>query len=498
MAGNNEKINNSRVNQATGWSFAGELAAKLVTPLTNMLLARILAPSVFGIIATVNMVVSLSDIFIEAGFQLYLIQHPFKDRKELNAYASSALWVSLALSVLMFTAIAVFRDPIAAAVGSPGYGNVVAVSGISIPMVAVISILQALYKRDLNYKHLFMRRILGLIVPLVVTVPLALAGWGVWSLVAGSLAGKVVNLLTLLGNKEYHPRLSCKLSHIKRMAPFCMTTLLSYVLSWATKWVDIFIIGNLLNDHYTGLYKNSQTTVTGILGIFTSAMTPVLFSVLCRCSDDDYQFMKTMRSFTERIAMLLMPMGFGMLACRRVVTYILLGGQWMEAADFIGIWGLCTVFTAVYATYCREACRAKGKPHLNVIAQAVSLCVIIPVSYFGAKQGFHAMIWLRSAAALSLIPAYYLVMRISLGMDPMKLVEVTLPYLLAAAVMATVLMALQRLNDTIWFELLLVGVGAVLYFGILCLFPTKRRQLLSMLVKGKGLLKKKRKGGSKA
>lgn len=498
MEHDSNPISQKKVNRATGWSFAGELAAKLVMPLTNMLLARILAPSVFGIIATVNMVVSLSDIFIEAGFQLYLIQHPFKDRKELNAYASSALWVSLALSVLMFAAIAIFRDPIAAAVGSPGYGNVVAVSGISIPMVAVISILQALYKRDLNYKHLFMRRILGLIVPLVVTVPLALAGWGVWSLVTGSLAGKVVNLLTLLGNKEYHPRLSCKLSHIKRMAPFCMTTLLSYVLSWATKWVDIFIIGNLLDDHYTGLYKNSQSTVIGIVSMFTAAMTPVLFSVLCRCSDDDKKFVGNMCSFTEKIALILMPMGFGMLVCRRLVTSILLGSQWMEAANFIGIWGLCTVFSAVYATYCREACRAKGKPHLNVLAQSLSLCVIIPASYFGARQGFHTMTWLRSGAELVLIPAYYLILAVFLKLNPLKLFKVTVPYLFAAAIMAAVLGILLKLNNALWFELLLVGVGAVLYFGILCLFPTKRRQLLSMLVKGKGLLKKKRKGGSKA
>ena len=490
-------ISTKKVNRATGWSFAGEIPAKLVMPITNMLLARILAPSVFGIIATVNMVVSLSDIFIEAGFQLYLIQHPFKDRKELNDYASSALWVSMALSLVMYALIAVFRDSIAVWVGSPGYGDVVAVSSLSIPMVSVISILQALYKRDLNYKHLFIRRILGLIVPLVVTVPLALAGWGVWALVTGSLAGKVVNLLTLLGNKEYHPKFTCKLGHIAKMAPFCMTTLVSYILSWATKWVDIFIIGNLLDDYYTGLYKNSQTTVVGIVSMFTAAMTPVLFSVLCRCSDDDKKVMDNMCSFTERIALILMPMGFGMLVCRRLVTSILLGSQWLEATTFIGIWGLCTVFSAVYATYCREVCRAKGKPQLNVLVQSIFLCIIIPASFFGAKQGFHTMIWLRSGADLMLIPIYYVVISIFLKLTPLKLLKVTLPYFAAAAVMAAALWLLKQLYSGVWFELVLVPLGAVLYFGILCLFPKKRKQLMGLVNKGLSMVKKKRKGGGK-
>lgn len=498
MEHDSNPISQKKVNRATGWSFAGEIAAKLVMPLTNMLLARILAPSVFGIIATVNMVVSLSDIFIEAGFQLYIIQHPFKDRKELNDYASSALWVSLGLGILMFAVIALFRDSIATLVGSPGYGDVVMVSSISIPMMALISVLQALYKRDLNYKHLFLRRILGLIVPLVITVPLALLGWGVWALVTGSLAGKVVNLLTLLGNKEYHPRFACRLSHILKMAPFCMTTLVSYILSWATKWIDIFIIGHLLNDHYTGLYKNTQTTVVGIVSMFTAAMTPVLFSVLCRCSDDDKKMMGNMCTFTERIALILMPIGFGMLVCRRLVTTILLGSQWMEAATFMGIWGLCTVFSAVYATYCREACRAKGKPHLNVLAQSIFLCFIIPASYFGAKQGFHTMIFLRSGADLMLIPVYYVILSLFLKLNPLQLLKVTVPYLSAAAIMTAVLAVLQQLCGALWFEFVLVGVGAAIYFGLLLVFPKTRRQLLGIVNKGLSMVKKKKKGGSKA
>ncbi len=478
-------ISSKKVNRATGWSFAGEFAAKMIMPITNMILARILAPEIFGIIATVNMVVNLSDIFIEAGFQLYLIQHDFKDREELNKYASSAMWVSVMLAMLMFGFIAMFRDSIATLVGSPGYGDVVMIASISIPIVACTSILQALYKRDLNYKHLFLRRILGLIVPLVITVPLALAGWGVWALVTGSLVGKVVNLLTLLGNKNYHPSFYCNLRYIAKMAPFCLTTLVSYVLSWATNWIDIFIIGNILDDYYTGLYKNSQTTVVGIVAVFTAALTPVLFSVLCRNADNDEKFADTMRQFTERIALILMPIGFGVLVCRRLVTSILLGSQWTEATTFIGIWALVTVLSAVYATYCREACRAKGKPYLNVIAQSISIACIIPSSYFGAINGFHTMIWWRSAAALMLIPAYYVILHFVLKMKPMNLFRCTVPYLTAAVVMAGVLFGLQQLNGNLWFEFVLVPIGALVYFGMLFLFPSKRQILLNYLQVGK-------------
>ena len=66
---------NRLIGNATAWSFAAEMSAKLIVPITNIILARILAPEAFGIIATINMVVSFADTFSTAGFQKYIVQH---------------------------------------------------------------------------------------------------------------------------------------------------------------------------------------------------------------------------------------------------------------------------------------------------------------------------------------------------------------------------------------------------------------------------------------
>ena len=487
---NDTPITNKKVNQATAWSFAGECAAKLMAPLSNMILARILAPQVFGVIATVNMVISLSDIFTEAGFQLYLIQHDFKSREELKKYASSALWVSVLLSLAVFGIIAIFRDTFAVWIGSPGYGDVVAVTSISIPIAAGISVLQALYKRDLNYKHLFIRRFLGLLVPLVVTVPLAFLGWGVWALAIGILAGKVVNLLTLMSNKNYLPSFYCNIRHVIEMAPFCVATLINDLLVWAVTWVDVLFIGHYLNSHYTGLYKNAQATVAGVLGMFAAALTPVLFSVLCRCATDNTNFVNTLKTFTNRIGIILLPIGFGMFACCKSVTYILLGSQWGEAATFVGIWGLCVVLNGVYSTYCREACKAKGKPHLSAIAQGITLLLIIPSSLYGVRAGFDTLIWIRSLISLAPIPIYLILLSSVLKLNPFKWYQITVPYLISAITMATVIILLQKFVPALWFEFILIPFGAVIYFGILFLFPNKRQMLIGYIHTGTKFVRK--------
>lgn len=60
---------------ATRWAFASQVAAKLISPLTTMVLARLLTPEAFGVVASVTMVTSFADVFSDAGFQKYLVQH---------------------------------------------------------------------------------------------------------------------------------------------------------------------------------------------------------------------------------------------------------------------------------------------------------------------------------------------------------------------------------------------------------------------------------------
>ena len=66
---------NSKVRNATKWSTVTEIAAKLVTPITSMVLARLLTPEAFGVVATLTMIITFAELFTDAGFQKYLIQH---------------------------------------------------------------------------------------------------------------------------------------------------------------------------------------------------------------------------------------------------------------------------------------------------------------------------------------------------------------------------------------------------------------------------------------
>lgn len=171
----------SQTANATRWSSITEVASRLVLPLVNMVLARLLTPDAFGVVATITMIVSFAEIFADAGFQKYIIQHKFADNIELNQCTDVAFWTNLSVSSFLWLIICVFSEPLATLVGNPGLGNVVAIAALSLPMYAFSSIQMSRFKRDMDFKSLFFVRMISILVPLFVTIPIAILTSSYWA-----------------------------------------------------------------------------------------------------------------------------------------------------------------------------------------------------------------------------------------------------------------------------------------------------------------------------
>src|SRR5699024_8738933 len=109
-----------------------------------MILARILAPDAFGVIATITMVISFTEMLTDSGFQKFIVQREFKDKIEKYKNANVAFWSNFMLSVAILLAIIVFNEQIARMVGNPGLGLVLIVASLQIPLTSFSSIQIAL------------------------------------------------------------------------------------------------------------------------------------------------------------------------------------------------------------------------------------------------------------------------------------------------------------------------------------------------------------------
>lgn len=466
-----------KASSATQWSLVTEVVVKLISPLTQIALAHILAPEAFGVVATVTMVTSFADMLSDAGFQKYLIQHEFRDKSHLFRSANVAFVTNLFVSLALWSLVALFNEPLAALVGNDGLGIVLIVACASLPLTALSSIQLALFHRAFSFKELFVVRVAVALVPLFVTVPLALLGFDFWSLVIGTIIGNLVNSLVLTLKSDWKPSFFYSFAELKEMLSFSSWTLLEQFSIWLTSWMGTFIVGSLLTPYYLGLYKTSISMVNTGMGIITSATTPVLFAELSRRQSDDESFQLAFFHMQEKVALFVVPLGFGIFLYRNFVTTFVLGPQWSEGSLMFGLWALSSAVVIPVGYYASEVFRAKGRPKLSFASQVSYLLVMVPVTYYAASLDFNEFALYSSLLRLVAIGIDVFILKVFIKFPVGKMIARLLPIFACSVVMFTSGWVL----DSICLPTIAGIIMCVIVYALCCeIFPSTRKQLNSL------------------
>lgn len=474
---------NNKILNATKWSTITEIIAKLITPITSIILARLLAPEAFGVVATLAMIISFAEIFTDAGFQKYLIQHEFKNEDDRIKSTNVAFWSNLSMSLIIWGIIGIYSEKLSVLVGNPGLGNVLTIACISIPLTAFSSIQMALYKRNLDYKTLFRVRLTGICVPLVTTIPLAFLLKSYWALVIGTITSNIANAFLLTIYSSWKPQLYFSFLKLKEMLSFSIWSMIEAISIWLTSYIDIFVIGIYLNEYYLGLYKTSMTVVGQITGLVISATTPILFSSLSRLQNDENSFKNLFFKFQKTISILIIPMGVGIFCYSDYITRILLGNQWMEASHFIGLWGLTSAITIVISHYSSEVYRAKGRPKLSVLSQFLHIIVLCPALLISVKYGFEVLCTTRALIRFELILVNVIIMYIYIKISIKQILYNIYPSIVASIIMSSIAFILSNIGNSILWQTFSIIACIISYTITIYYFPNEKYIIKTLIQK---------------
>lgn len=468
---------------AAKWSSITEICAKIVAPIINMVLARILAPEAFGILATITMVISFAEVFVESGFQKFLIQHEFTDLNEESQYLSVAFWTNLIFSVVLWLIIILFQRPIARISGNEELGYVIAISGIMIPMYGIIGIQNCIIKKKLEFKKLFYVRIPSALVPLVITLPLALLGFDYWALVIGNIAGVAVRSILLFFVGRFRPHIYFNWSQLKYMLKFGAFTMLDGLALWATNWIDSLLIANTMSGYELGLYKNSIAIITSLFSVITAALTPVLYASLSRLQNDEKEFAKMFMNTQKLLCVFLLPLGLGIYLYRELATQIILGNKWNDATFIVGIMAIMIALRTIFVSINSEAFRAKGKFQLPLYMQLLDLAILIPTCIMSSKISFKALVYARAFVRMDLflpeLIALYCICKIS----PKDTMRNLMPSFVSALIMCLVSVGLQQVSRSLLWSLVSIIICVCVYFGVMFIFKSERMVIIGLLQK---------------
>lgn len=465
---------------ATKWSTFTEIIAKLISPVTNMVLARILTPDAFGVIATITMIVSFADMFTDAGFQKYLIQHEFKTKEEFSKSACVAFWTNFVFSILFWCVIFIFSNKIAFLVGNTGLGHVITIAALSLPLTSFSSIQMAYYKKEFKFKTLFLVRIIGVLTPIFITIPLAFFTKNYWSLIIGNLLGNIVNAILLTKYSKWKPYFYYDLKILKQMFSYSWWVLLETVSIWLTINIDIFIVGTYLSPYYLGIYKISMNTVEQLLSIIISSTLAPLFSALSRLQKNKKEFEEMYCNYMNAIGMIVIPMGVGIYLYKDFITRFFLGNQWENAVNFIGLWGLSCSVSSIFTMYSSAFYSAKGKPKFSFISQVLHLIVLIPVLIIASKYNFETLYISRCLVRLEFVLVQIVILWYYFEMSTFKIIKQLFSSIYSTFIMSLIAYLLKALFKGMIWDFISIIICILIYFINMYIF--NRKDLMNNLL----------------
>ncbi|MFA5283579.1 MAG: lipopolysaccharide biosynthesis protein [Bacilli bacterium] len=483
--------NNVKIEQKTSksikWSFFGELIVKLISPITNMILARLLAPEVFGVIATISIVIALSELLADSGFSKAIVQQDYETEEDYSKSTTTAFWTTLGISLLIFVVVAIFRNPISSLVGSPGYGFALLIASIQMPIYSLSSIHLSILRRKFLFKKIFWVRFASAVVPLAFGTILALLGFSYWSLIISSLASITIQSLLIIFLSRWRPTFSFSYPHLKNMFLYSFLNLLEALLVWVTASIDIVIISYFFGDSLTGMYRLSSTTVQALVRLVTAVFVPVLFSSLSRLKNDELAFKQMFSKFQRMIAYILFPIGAGVFLYRELATSLFFGEGWEQVALVVGLNGFVLSFIVPINNLASVVYFAKGKPLFSIFSQIIYLALLLIVCFVVPNYGFESFIIFRGLSPLILVISSVIFLKIFFGIGIKEEIGNILPALLITSIMFVAGLLLKNVFAGIWWDAVVIVLCMAIYFSLcFVIFRKDIKILLQFLFKKEG------------
>lgn len=480
-----KELHHNTITHSLKWSSLAESSVKLIAPVTMMILARLLTPEAFGVIAVCNMIIYFADILADAGFAKYIVQADFKDKDELNKYATVAFWSHFSLALGLWIIVAIFSPVLASFLGIEGHHDVIIISTLQLILMSMISTQLGVIRRKFEFKKAFVARITTTITIFLITVPLAFITRSYWSLVIGHLGGYIVNAIILVWLTKWIPALFYSVDMLKKMFSFSFWSMMEGLAHWFIFWFDVFIVSQLFSTYLVGLYKNSTSIILSFITMITASISPVLLSTLSRLKNNDSSYTDIYMTVTTLLMYLIFPICTLIFFCRDFVTLVLLGSKWMEGAMIIGCWALMLGVSVFIYSFPAEIYKSKGIPKYLFYYQLTYIIFMVPICIYGAYQSFWNFVYVRCSVVIIQVILFFIFSNAVLHWNPSFILSHIKKPIFCNIVFFAVCIAVLGIVNNMFVK---VGIGILLggvYGGLIWW------KLKDELIRSKNILTKK-------
>ncbi|MCB0171420.1 MAG: MOP flippase family protein [Anaerolineae bacterium] len=435
-------------------------------------LARLLSPEDFGLMAMIGVVLGFANAFADMGVSNAIIYHQNTTRAQL----SSLYWLNLMVGFVIFLLVWAATPLIVAFYNEPQLSELIFWAALGLLIVPFGQQFQVLLHKELQFDVLAKVQILSTLAGVTVAIGSAWAGQGVFALVWGSLTSSSVNalLLTWWGWRSWRPMLHFNFFDIQSYISFGLYQMGERSVNYFAANVDYMIVGRFLGPELLGLYRLAYELVLKPLRTINPILTKIAFPVFAKKQTNDVALRRGYLEVIKLLAMILFPITVGFIVTAPLIVPVVFGPSWVGAIPLVQILAVVGLLKAL-SNPTGAILLAKGRADIgfkwNVYVVVLNTGLFLSV----VSYGVYAIAW--SYVAVSLLNAtllwIILCRTIYFGyydLVPLFLLPLAWSLIMGLVVYAGYVLLSEWLVTKVMLLLILVAMGGGVYSLLAMLF----------------------------
>lgn len=311
--------------------FFTQAAVQVASIVGTSIVARILVPADFGVIAITTSLAGFVSLFASVGVGTNLVRRT----SGVEDAAATYYWVLLAAGLTLVIALQALSAPLVRLVGQPQSEEALHVLAFCIPPALLTAVTQSILRWRLSWTRYNLTIWLPAMAFLIIQVSLALAGWGYWAVVAGLVFSAWLGLVLGHVSARWVPGLCFNWSHIRGDLAMTGSLWSQQFLSFVQRNVDYWAVSAFLGASALGQYYVAFVLPSVLRQRVTAVSQATLLAVLSRCSDDQVTFARIWSRTTVLQLFLGLPILAGLAAVAEPLVAVFFGSQWSQAATVV-------------------------------------------------------------------------------------------------------------------------------------------------------------------
>lgn len=351
--------------------------------ISNIILARLLSPTDYGVISMVAIFISLSSLLVDSGFGGSLIYKKDIGRADYD----TVFWFNILVSFVLYVILWTISDDVAVFYETPIVATIIKTMGIIIIFNSLGLVQYSKLNKELKFQYLAISSIASYVLSVITSVVLALCGFGVWALVAQQVFNSVVLTVMYICYNRYLPSCNISLKILREHWNWGKGLFGSSIIKVIYDNIYLQITGKYFSLFNAGLYNQANKIKEVPSQLFCKTFETVIFPILSK--EDDNCFNEKIRTISKLFSYISILLLFSLSISSYPIVKLLLGNKWINAYWILSVLSIGSIFY-ILESINRSAIKAKGKTtiifKIELVKRIINLLIMVSaILLFGFK-----------------------------------------------------------------------------------------------------------------